>query len=168
MHEFIKRNRKLLEFYCLAARIIGWALLLTIPVMIAVALLWNQLGGREGPWPPPEIFPTHVLSPMLGLVVLGIGQFIRHLFETETKPGWILRHAEKILYVYAAVNILLAGYAVRITYIDIAWREFPMKLAISRGFLSLVWPLAQALLLVSLAQIVRRIMPVIDESKTLV
>ena len=44
MNEFIKQNRKLLEFYYLAAQIIGWALLLTIPAMIAVALLWNQLG----------------------------------------------------------------------------------------------------------------------------
>jgi len=103
---------------------------------------------------------------MLGLVVLGIGQFIRHLFETESKPGWILRHAEKILYLYAALNILFAGYAVRTTYI--AWREFPMKVALSNGFLYLVPPLAQALLLIGLAQIVRRIMPVIKESKTLV
>ena len=166
MKEFIERNRKLLEFYCLAARIIGWALLLTIPAMIAVALLWSQLGGDQWPWPAPEIFPWRLPYPMLGLVVLGIGQFIRHLFETESKPGWILRHAEKVLYLYAAVNILFAGLAVRTTYM--LWREFPMKVAISNGFLNLVWPLAQALLLIGLAHIVRRIMPVIEESKTLV
>jgi len=49
MNEFIERNKRLLKIYCIAARIIGWALLLTIPAMIAVALLWNRLGALACP-----------------------------------------------------------------------------------------------------------------------
>ena len=90
MKEFIERNRKLLEFYCVAARIIGWALMLIPLALIALALLWNQLGGQTR-LPPPEISLAHIGYFMLGLIVLGIGQFIRHLFQTESKPGWILR-----------------------------------------------------------------------------
>ena len=93
MNEFIEKNKGLLKFYCVAARIIGWALLLT--------LLWNQLGGKQWLGPPPEVFPYRISYPMLGLVVLGIGQFLKYLCETGSKPGWILHHADKILYLYA-------------------------------------------------------------------
>lgn len=165
MNEFIKRNRKMLEFYCLAARIIGWALMLMPPAFIALALLWNQLGGQTR-LPPPEISLAHIGYFMLGLIVLGIGQFIRHLFQTESKPGWILRHGDKILYLYAAFTVVGAGSIIRMMFY--LGREYPIKYVISTGFLFLPPALAKAFVLIGLAHILRRIMPVIEESKTLV
>ena len=166
MNEFIEKNRRLLKFYCVAARIIGWVLLLTLPALITLVLLWNQLGGKQWQSPPPKVFPYRISYPMLGLVVLGFGQFLKYLCKTESKPGWILHHADKILYLYATFNIFFAGLAVKWTFV--VWREFPMKVILSNGFLKLVPPLAAALLWIGLALILRRIMPVIEESKTLV
>ncbi len=166
MNEFIEKNKGLLKFYCVAARIIGWALLLTLPALIALTLLWNQLGGKQWQSPPPEVFPYRISYTMFGLVVLGFGQFLKYLCETESKPGWILHHADKILYLYATLNIFFAGLAVKWTFV--VWREYPMKVVLSKGFLDLAPLLAQALLWIGLAHILRRIMPVIEESKTLV
>ena len=168
MNEFVKRNKKLLEFYCLAARIIGWALLLTPPALIALVLLWRHLSGpTDGrQLPPPEISLWHIGYFMHGLVVLGIGQFIRHLFQTESKPGWILRHGDKILYVDAAFTVVLAVATMRTTFYF--GREFPIKYVIHMGFLWVPRAFAKALVLIGLAHILRRIMPVIEESKTLV
>ncbi|MHC4639461.1 MAG: hypothetical protein ACYTBV_18485 [Planctomycetota bacterium] len=168
MNEFIKQNKKLLEFYCLAARIIGWALLLTPPALIAMALLWNRLGAQTDArqLPPPEISLPYIGYFILGLLVLAIGQFIRHLFQTESKPGWILRHGDKILYLYAAFTVLGAGSIIRMMFH--LGREHPIKYVISLGFLWLPPALAKALILIGLAHILRRIMPVIEESKTLV
>jgi hypothetical protein len=168
MNEFIKQNKKLLEFYCLAARIIGWALFLTPPALITMALLWNRLGARTDArqLPAPAIAWWHLGYFILGLLVLGIGQFIRHLFQTESKPGWILRHGDKILYLYAVFTVAGAGSAIR--HLFYLGREHPIEYVISLGILWLPAALAKAFVLIGLAHILRRIMPVIDESKTLV
>ncbi len=172
MNEFIKRNRQLLSFYCVAARIIGWILLLSTPIRIALMLL---LSG--GSWPEHYGHPlSDILSPfpislvMFGVVVLGVAQFIRYVFETEYEQGWILRHGVKIIYLCAVVNIALAG--VTILMIFNSSGGVPSQ---ARMLLRMLWVLhglipflAKALLLVGLGRILQRIMPVIEESKTLV
>ncbi|MHC4240435.1 MAG: hypothetical protein ACYSUC_11920 [Planctomycetota bacterium] len=168
MNEFVKQNKKLLQLYCLAARIIGWVLLLTPPALIALVLLWSRLGeptdGRQ--LPPPDLSLSHIAYFMLGLVVLGIGQFIRYLFQTEGKPGWILRNGDKILYLYAVFTVVLAWSTVRMMFYF--GREFPIKHLIHMGFLWIPVAFAKALVLIGLAHILRRVLPVIEESKTLV
>lgn len=172
MNEFIKRNRQLLSFYCVAARIIGWILLLSTPIRIALMLL---LSG--GSWPEHYGHPlSDILNPlqislvMFGVVVLGVAQFIRYVFETEYEQGWILRHGVKIIYLCAVVNIALAG--VTILMIFNSSGDVPSQ---ARMLLRMLWVLhglipflAKALLLIGLGRILQRIMPVIEESKTLV
>ncbi len=101
-----------------------------------------------------------------GILVLGIAQFIRYLFESEYKPGHILRYGNKILYLYAF--LLMAG---------VVWQHLILSMMniglnftgrIPAMLASLVLTVPKVLILVGLAQVIKRIMPVIEESKTLV
>lgn len=104
---------------------------------------------------------------MPGLIALLLAQLVRYMLESDYKPSWILRCGDKILYVYAALLIvqnILIYYAL------------PSRVGLlgnGPGHLLLVQPLivplaTKILILVGLGQILRRIIPVIEESKTLV
>jgi hypothetical protein len=169
MKGFIEANKGLLKFYCVAARVIGWVLLLTLPVLVALILLRSRLLGQApGPYPLPPlgdiVTPWRISLVMLGGVVLGVGQFIRYVFEADYRPGWILRHGAVILYAYAALNIVLAGHMVKVLF---DW-DLRTEILLMQVLFLLIPTLAQALLLVGLGRILRRVMPAIEESKTLV
>lgn len=161
MNTFLEKNKGLLKFYCVAARIIGWVLLITAGTWTV-----STLSGYSS-FSIPFVMPiTIFIRILIGLVILGVAQFIRYLFETEYKPGWILRHGEKILYLYAALRVT------RITFLffvdakrmgDFIYYS-PWAFLVGNG----LPVLASALILVGLAQILRRVMPIIEESKTLV
>jgi hypothetical protein len=161
MNEFIEKNKGLLKFYCIAARIIGWVLLIT-------AGKWtvSSLSGYSS-FSIPFVMPiTIFIRILIGLVLLGVAQFIRYLFETEYKPGWILCHGEKILYLYAALRVIRIAF---LFFVD-AKRMGDSIYYSPWGFLEAngLPVVASALILVGLAQILRRVMPIIEESKTLV
>jgi hypothetical protein len=185
MNEFIEKNKGLFRVYYLAARIIGWALLLLPLLTIAWMLLLTGLGGigvslwTQPAYPSYWRWPEHTLlygqvdlfSPVIafvlpGLLVLGLAQFIRYLSERNYRPGWVLRCAEGILYLYAVVLIVHAVWS----------NIFSSKLVVPEMNLSVV-PVtissllitaAKATILIGLGQILARVMPVIEESKTLV
>ena len=161
MNTFIEKNKGLLKFYCIAARIIGWVLLITAGNQTV-----STLSGHSNfsiPFVMPITIFIHIL---IGLVVLGVAQFIRYLFETEYKPGWILRYGEKILYLYAVLRVIRIVF---LFFVDArtmgdSIHYSPWGFLVANG-LPVV---ASALILVGLAQILRRVMPIIEESKTLV
>ena len=161
MNTFIEKNKGLLKFYCVAARIIGWVLLITAGTWTV-----STLSGYSRSSTPFITSITIFIRILVGLVVLGVAQFIRHLSETDYKPGWILRHGEKILYLYAALRVI------RITFLFFVDAKImgdsiyysPWGFLVANGLPAV----ASALILVGLAQILRRIMPIIEESKTLV
>ncbi len=161
MNTFIEKNKGLLKFYCVAARIIGWVLLITAGIRTV-----EILSGYSS-FSIPFVMPiTFLIRILIGLVVLGVAQFIRYLFETEYKPGWILRHGEKILYLYAVLRVIRIVF---LFFVDA--RTMGDSIYYSPwGFLvdNVLPVVASALILVGLAQILRRVMPIIEESKTLV
>jgi len=161
MKKFLEENKGLLKFYCIAAQIIGWVLLITAGTWTVSILSGYSRSSM------PSVMPIAIFIRILvGLVVLGVAQFIRYLFETEYKPGWILRHGEKILYLYAALRVIRIAF---LFFLD-AKKMGDSVYYSPWGFLVLngLPVVAGALILVGLAQILRRVMPVIEESKTLV
>ena len=161
MNEFIEKNRRLLNIYCVVARIIGWVLLITAGTWTV-----STLSGYSS-FSLPCVMPiTIFIRILVGLVILGVAQFIRYLFETEYKPGWILRHGEKILYLYAALRIIRITF---LFFVDAKRMGDPIYYS-PWGFLEAngLPVVASALILVGLAQILRRVMPIIEESKSLV
>ncbi len=166
MDSFIEKNARFLKIYCILARIAGWVVL-SLGCLAAAShslALYSRIGDREAL----QAYLPHVPWGMItnfipiGLLALGVGQFIRYLFNREHQPGWILRYGHQILFLWAAVYCVWA-YFVEIGFNSPATTESLRRLIFLLPFLG-----AKVLALVGLGQILRRIMPVIEESRTLV
>ena len=103
---------------------------------------------------------------LLGFILLGLAQFVRYLYESEYQPGWILRHGDKILYVYA-LGLIIGPILHYLFQTKIFGYTGTVDLFL---FLSgaLVPAIARTLIFVGMAQILKRMVPMVEESKTLV
>jgi hypothetical protein len=175
MNEFIEKNRRLLKFYCTAARIFGWVLICggTIWFLLFVLgiLAVDDAAGTIG-WP--HTLDNFVYSTssfvfefvMLGMIALLVAQLIKYMLESEYTTSYILRFGDKILYTYAA---LLIGQNTLIYYVLNRELLSTLKPGHFIFIKPLIVPLAtKVLILVGLGQILRRILDVLEESKTLV
>ena len=167
---FIEKNRKLLLFYYWAMRIGGW-LFLSI-VFLAAAGKSFALATRIGDWQEFNRFLQHDVpwgtftnGLPTSLLFLGMSQFIRYLLKTDHKPDWILRNADKLLYTYTA--ILISYYCwMGTTEVILHFNEpydFPLRLIVLAAFI-----LVKLLALVGIAEMLRRLLPMIEESRTLI
>ena len=168
MNTFIEKNRPWLKFYCTTARIIGWVILIMagaggISQILAMNFLFGDYTIPYRLFVVKSVLFDGVLT---GILVLGIAQFIRYLFECEYKPGYILRNGDKILYLYAF--LLIAGGLWQLLLISMMDFGLNFKAMIPAMLVSLIHPVPKVLIIVGLAQVVKRILPVIEESKTLV
>ena len=161
-NDFLEKNRKLLTTFRRAAKVIGWVNLVTgIASLIIIPILLLLRSDRKIPEALGVLARSCYTMITTGVLLLGIEQFINYLYETK-EAGFILRHAGKILYV-------LAGFVV--------WKMIAMSsmeiVRHAEWFLPLIIPIfllhaAKILVLIGLAHIVRRLLPVIEESRTLV
>ncbi|MHC4654684.1 MAG: hypothetical protein ACYS91_06650 [Planctomycetota bacterium] len=192
MNTFIEKNRRLLKFYCVAARIIGWALLFLSGILIVYALLEgnfpNVFRASIRPFRPLNSYaylPANWMGSMdnaftwatrfllTGLLALGIAQFIKFLSDSKYQPGCLLRCGEGILYLYAV--LLVAQVIWRYLFCP-AYTSQLVSTAYTRQFGAdpllflavLLITGAKVLALVGLAQILWRVMRVVEESRTLV
>lgn len=172
MNEIIEKNRRLLHFYCEILRTIG-SLILILGLIGGFALTIFKLVTKFGYWHAPKsyemvisVMPLSAFSIIFyGLGILGLVQFIRYLVEEDYKPGWILRHGYMFFNLYALFII-----------VSVVWvyTTIPGFLSLSSStevfkILMIVFSITvRVLILVGLGQILRRILPVIEESKTLV
>jgi hypothetical protein len=165
MNEFIKQNKQLLKFYYITAQILGWLLLAGgfVWFMVFVSGHSPRIDRAENILYIASSYTFDFV--LLGVLTIGMAQFIRYLFEAEYKGGRILRVLDKIFYLYALCLVISAavGY---FWYIRVAEQSSIDRLLFAQP---LVLPLvAKVLILVGLGQILKRIIPVIEESKTLV
>ena len=168
MNEFIEKNKGLLRTYCVGARTIGWLLLIVAAVFAVV----NPLSGFSVD-DQHRSYMIYLLCQqltlsfvLLGLVLLGLAQFVRYLYENNYQPGWILRHGNKVLYLYAAVLIIspVSHYYFQMTVI----RNISAVSFLLYFFSAQLPAVAKGLIFIGMAQILKRIVPTIEESKTLV
>ena len=175
MNEFIEKNRQLLKFYCTAARIFGWVLLcggtIWFLMFVLLTLAVDDAAGEIG-WPHTlDNFVYSISSyvyefAMLGLVALLVAQLIRYMLEIKYTPGHILRCGDKILYIYAAFLIIQTTLVHYILNPELLSTLKPGHFIFNTP---LIVPMAtKVLILVGLGQILRRILNVLEESKTLV
>ena len=175
MQEFIEKNRRLLKFYYTAGRISGWVLIcggtIWFLMFVLLTLAVDDAAGEIG-WP--NTIDNFVYSSssyvfefaMLGLVALLVAQLIRYMLESEYTPGFILRFGDKILYVYAALLIVQNTLVHYVLNPELLSTLKPGHFIFIKP---LIVPLAtKVLILVGLGQILRRLLNVIEESKTLV
>ena len=170
MNEFIEKNRKLLLFYYWVMRIGGWMFLAL--VLLTAAGKSFALATRIGDWQEFNRFLQHdvpwgtfSIGLPTSLLALGIAQLIRYLLETDHKPDWIFRNAHKLLYTYTAISVGCYFWAC-VTDVISHFNEpydFPLRLIVLAAFF-----LVKLLVLVGVAEILRRLLPMIEESRTLV
>ncbi len=170
MNAFIEKNKKLLKFYCIALRLSGWLLLtiglcsyaITIVMVGTLGMQSFEVASVNMPLQPLYLIP-------FGLLGLGIAQLIRYLADYDSKPGFILRHGSKFLYAYVIVIlvVMIIRNLITIHLMSGDIKNAPL-LYFSTTLTSIVLFAAKALILIGVAQFLKRLMPIIKESKTLV
>ena len=174
MNEFIEKNRRLLKFYCENLRTIG-LLILILGSISGFVMITRALFSKFGDRHVAESFEKSMilgLGPLhffkiffIGIGILGLVQFIRYLVERNYKPGWILRYGDMIFYLYALLSILHIVWV----YMNTPIYHSPALYVRVPVILATVFSTAvKVLVLVGLGRILRHLMPVIEESKTLV
>ena len=172
MNEFIEKNKGFLKIYCTTAQISGLLLVVAPIVGIIIGILTDSISKGHSPHIPNIIQISYAIQAVvlnfvfLGLVALGVAQFIKYVFASQDQPSFLLRIGDKILYVYAGLLILGAVLQWVFQMMAIKATAVPTFLI---SFVALLLPAAvKALILIGLGKILRRVMPVIEESKTLV
>ena len=169
MNEFIEKNRPLLHSYYVGARIIGWLLLITPLVSAVIKPLSGFSNANEQLrfymicrfWE--QIFLGFVL---LGLVLLGLAQFVKYLYEREYQPGLLLRHGDKVLYLYALGQV---ASPILFYLFQIERHGYDGTVNLFLFLLSALMPaIARGLIFVGMAKVLKRMVPMVEESKTLV
>lgn len=170
MNSFVEQNKRLLLFYYRAARIGGWvfismAFLTFFGKSVGLASRIGDMNEFRRFWE--HEVPLGMFSDVLptGLLILGVSQLIWYLLETDHKARWILRNAPKLLYVYTAI---LIGYYCWAGLMDVQAHfnepyDFPLRFIILTVFI-----VVKLLALIGVAGLLRRLLPMIEESRTLV
>ena len=170
MNEFTEKNKSLLQSYRLITRIIGWMLLIVALVTAVVRLLLGfDIDDQLRFYMTYRLFQELALNCVfIGLILLGLSQFIRYLSESEYQPSLILRHGDKVLYLYATALIVnpIIDYYLRMKTIGMTYANTG---SLCLYLLIILLPaIARALIFVGMAKILKRMMPMVEESKTLV
>lgn len=160
----LEKTRSSLRAYCAVLQVCGWVLLsagvlLSAWYFVAITRVPVPIGDKLARYLLLPQTAVHYLFP--GIFSLGVAQVIRYIFERQYQATWILRKADKILYVCAA-SVLVAWVLTFIYFlID---RGFP-GWELTRVILFLV---PQLLILIGLGRVWRLVMPMIEESRTTV
>jgi hypothetical protein len=172
MTQFIEKHQRLLKIYCIIARIIGWYLL-GAGIFYFVVLVHPY--SPPGQQPKPHLILYAAFRTICDFIIpaflaFSIADFLDYLLDSRTKPRFLLRATDKLCYAYAAflaLNYLTANLWLTNT-------NFFNILGLSDSnlfvfFQPLLGPtLAKAIMLICVAIVLRRLLPVIEESKTLV
>ncbi len=168
MNEFIEKNKPLLRSYSIITRIIGWLLLIGAIVVPIVQPLSGLSASSEH-----RSFWIYLLCQqiilgylLIAIVLLGLAQFVRYLSESEYRPGLILRHGGKVLYIYA---VALIASPFLTFYFEMRAYGYAGTLGSFDYLLALNLPdVARGLIFIGIAKVIKRMMPMVEESKTLV
>lgn len=156
MNEFVKRNRRLLEIYSTVLIVLGWVLLLMGGVGLALLTLEGfQRGGSVSLEGALGTFKrSYHYFVKIGLLCVVFGQLVRYL-AGQGKMGLFLRYGEKLFYLYAIIVI----------WGKVAWIWFvatgrtggssPLLHWLMFSLPTLLYGIAQVLLLVGAGQFLR-------------
>ncbi len=100
----------------------------------------------------------------VGLAAVILAQLARYVFDRQYKPGLMLRCGDKILYTFAALGILWALF--RYAFLTYTVEDLSSRILFTH---LLILPTAvKVLILIGLGLILKKIIPIIEEYKSLV
>ena len=175
MNQFVEQNRGFLRFYSTAAKIIGWVLIcggIIWFLLFALCILVIDDAAGDLGWSHTTenaIYATSVFVfdfVFLGLIALVLSQLIDCIVQGDYRPGPLLRFGNVILYIYALLIIARAIISYR------TWR-ISLLGGYGTGHMLFIQPIvvpviAKVLIIVGLAEVLRRVLSMVEESKTLV
>jgi len=172
MNEFIEKNERFLRLCCNVARFSG-LFLIAFAAFILIPILWLGV-FCDGSFVAHsteiiQTLPRVVLRIVFpAFLLLGIEQLIRCLIDINFKPNWILRFGDKIIYLYAI--ILLINFIYTTMYINkmIYPSTHNISYVLSIFLPSAIFTFFKILLWICIGLVLRRIVPIIEESKALV
>jgi len=104
IQEYIEKNRDTIAILAKRMMIVGWVLLITVPIILSLSLI--RLSWASSTWRSLLFAVLRIISPaFFGLLFLVLGQFLQYELGLEKRVGWFLRNGVIILRVYAAVII---------------------------------------------------------------
>jgi hypothetical protein len=167
---FLTENRWLLKLCAGVARFCGLLLLFGTGVLIAVVIvlmiseradLHTMVRRLDQFW---TATPTLLFYGFLSLI---FAEFISYLLAEQGEPKWILRHGDKIIYVYVPYSIVVSIQV----FLPFANREEPSGMSfyhmLEVAFLA-ASDVMRILMWIGIAIMLRKLVPIIRESKTLV
>jgi hypothetical protein len=105
-----------------------------------------------------------------GCVALILAEFISYLLAERGEPKWILRHEDKVIYAYVLYATVMSAIGVaQLRAVDreigtaVSLREPHLWLALTIAFI-----VVRMLIWIGIAIVLRKVVPIIRESKTLV
>ena len=162
LNNVIEKNKQFLRVCSKVAKLTGLFLLVFTVIQIAGAIFLIFQHGRPLEYDSFLYLRVYKWA-FTALLLLGINQLIKCLIETEFKPNWILRHSDIIIYIYA--------FCLFITFTYNMIMEWPNQ-NYGHPWLTMIFfivsMLIKMLLWVSFGQVMQRIVPIIEESRTLV
>jgi hypothetical protein len=183
LKQVVETNRGLLQLYSALSRLTGWLLIVWgcglwgMGLWLAVTTTKTEFVNpvtRESISLLEVFFKGYILEPLSiailpGLLALMVAQLLRFILAEKTRPGWLLRNGEKVLYLAIAIvlfNAIPAWHLGNILRVE----DYVTTLALSLGGLSphLLLAAARLMILIALAQALRRVMPMIEESKSII
>ncbi len=160
----IERHERFLRVIGSVFRIMGWFMISA--VAIESVLLW-LLASVEGEFASPMflLVSSGVIAKLpMSLLFLAVAQFIKCLLDDDYYPSWTLRYGPQLLIIYGAI---LLGYYISdkvitrsILSFEMTWDSVYLELP---GLVSL---LARLLIVISLAEFLRRIRPILTQSRS--
>jgi hypothetical protein len=169
---FIADNRRFLKLCSDMARFYGLLCLAGTGVVVALLVLLeiSDSAGAEHRQRWMTTFQVLTRVPLIvlrGLLALVVADFISYLIADEGKPRWLLRHGDTVMYAYACVLLALT---IRIGFFTptISGSAPHSPLSAGLGAFGLLSAAGVALMWVGIGIILRKLLPIIHESKTLV
>lgn len=176
METHTQAKRQMLTRICGLAQLAGWGMILLGILELATGLYTVMANVDVQVSIHDRLVPGGDI--LIGVLVLGMAQFIRFVVEEDTRPRWILRKGHIILGLFA-LFVLLSGSVSTWPMLSNLWEVFrttPAENMIPLGrelglasalFMCLLPPLTKALCVLGIAAMLRTVLPVLAESKTL-
>ena len=171
-------HRQMLRRMCTLGRVAGWAMIAIGVFGVGAIAHASQVVPQFGMQ---DIFSGSVDAAsqiLTGLLVLGTVQFIRYVVEEGTEPRWLLRNGHIILCLFALSLLLTWG----LRNWPHLWKNLELIFALSPEhmipmgrplavalitFTAVLPAVTKALCVLGIAAILRTVLPVMAESKTL-
>ena len=167
LNNAIEKNKQLLRVCSKVAKLTGLFLLVFTVIQIAGAIFLIFQHGRTLEYDSFLYLRVYKWA-FTALLLLGINQLIKCLIETEFEPNWILRHSDIIIYIYASFLFINFVYSFMYTHKMIYSSEYDISFVLNTLIPSAIFTFIKILIWIGIGLSLKRIVPIIQESKTLV